>query len=129
MLLLNFSISLSQTKIQKNYSKIIFTTRSFSHQKFAHLALCQILTVEKNVGTKRRKKWTNWFITTLPRYLTRELRYVDRSKVGLVGEGGGGYTAGMVLGLDLETSIDKQNPTTKCSVFISPTVDWKLSGF
>jgi len=47
----------------------------------------------------------------------------------LVGEGGGGYTAGMVLGLDLETSMDKQNPTTKCAVFISPTVDWKLSGF
>ena len=43
-------------KNPKNYSKIIFTTRSFSHQKFAHLALCQILTVEKNVGTKRRKK-------------------------------------------------------------------------
>ena len=47
----------------------------------------------------------------------------------MVGEGGGGYTAGMVLGLDLETSMDKQNPTTKCAVFISPTVDWKLSGF
>jgi dipeptidyl aminopeptidase/acylaminoacyl peptidase len=58
------------------------------------------------------------------RYLVKELKFVDRSKVGVVGEGLGGYTAGMVMAEDLESS----QPLTKCALLISPVVDWRSYG-
>jgi dipeptidyl aminopeptidase/acylaminoacyl peptidase len=54
----------------------------------------------------------------------KELKFVDRSKVGVVGEGLGGYTAGMVMAEDLESS----QPLTKCALLISPVVDWRSYG-
>ena len=61
------------------------------------------------------------------RYLSEELHYVDKTKVALVGEDEGGYTAGMVYLADIEAAGSE--PTlTKCVVYVSPTVNWKLTG-
>ncbi len=61
------------------------------------------------------------------RYLSEELKYVDKTKVALVGEDEGGYTAGMVYLADIEAAGSE--PTiTKCVVYVSPTVNWKLTG-
>ena len=60
------------------------------------------------------------------RYLSEELKYVDKTKIALVGEDEGGYTAGMVYSADIDAGY--QNTLTKCIIFISPTVTWKLTG-
>jgi dipeptidyl aminopeptidase/acylaminoacyl peptidase len=61
---------------------------------------------------------------TVLRYLVHELKFVDRSKVGLVGERLGGYTAGMLLAGDM----DSGHNVTKCAILISPIVDWRSYG-
>jgi hypothetical protein len=53
-----------------------------------------------------------------------ELKFVDRTKVGVVGEGVGGYTAGMVMADDMESA----QSITKCAILISPVVDWRSYG-
>jgi len=61
-------------------------------------------------------------ILAVLRHLRTELHYVDRGKLGLIGEGEGGFTAARVLGLDHSHLASQQ-----CTLFISPTVDWRLS--
>ncbi len=67
----------------------------------------------------------DWIISfNLSRYLVSELKFVDRTKVGVVGEGVGGYTAGMVMADDMESA----QSITKCAILISPVVDWRSYG-
>ena len=41
----------------------------------------------------------------ISRFLSQELHYVDKSKIALVGEDEGGYTAGMVYSADMEARV------------------------
>ena len=54
------------------------------------------------------------------RFLTKELKYVDSSKVALHGTGIGGWISGSLLALDNE----QPEPVISCVILQSPIVQW-----